>query len=90
MDSKSLNEELAQLLGRSEAEISELSSRLADVIGELVANGDSIIIPAFGSFEPKKRAERVSVHPSSGKKLLIPPKLSIVFKPSSSLKTRVR
>jgi len=30
------------------------------------------------------------MHPSTGKKILIPPKLQMVFRPSAALKNRVR
>ncbi len=90
MDVKGFNRELSRRLGRDIEDINLLSEQLADVMGEALATGDSVSIPAFGSFEPKKRNERVTMHPSSGKRILIPPKLTVTFKPSAMLKTKVR
>ncbi|MDE6057969.1 MAG: HU family DNA-binding protein, partial [Muribaculaceae bacterium] len=51
---------------------------------------DSVTFPGFGSFEPRKRIERIAFHPSSGKRMLIPPKITMTFRPSSLLKQKVR
>ena len=52
-------------------------------------NLDSVAIPSFGTFEPRKRIERIAVHPSSGKKLMVPPKIVMNFRASQILKQRV-
>jgi DNA-binding protein HU-beta len=49
-------------------------------------NGKSIVIQGFGSFEVKKKMERISVNPTTGKRYLIPPKLVLAFKQSNVLK----
>ncbi|MDD6228328.1 MAG: HU family DNA-binding protein [Bacteroidales bacterium] len=90
MDVKTLNSELGKRLNRDPEDINLLCEQLGAVIAESLANGDSVAIPSFGSFEPKKRMERVAVHPSTGKRILIPPKLSIMFRPSAMLKLKVR
>lgn len=55
-----------------------------------ISEGDTISIPSFGNFEPRKRNERVMSHPSSpGKRFLIPPKLVVSFKPSIILKNKI-
>ncbi|MDE5673785.1 MAG: HU family DNA-binding protein, partial [Muribaculaceae bacterium] len=51
---------------------------------------DSISVPSFGTFEPRKRLERVALHPASGKRLLVPPKIVLTFKPSVLLKQKTR
>lgn len=90
MDAKTLTMELAARLGREPHEIGALCEELGMVLGEMVAEGNSVAVPQFGTFEPKKRDERVAMHPSTGKKILIPPKLQMVFRPSAALKNRVR
>ena len=52
-------------------------------------NNDSVALPGFGTFESRKRAERISLHPVSGKRLLIPPKIILGFKPSAVLKNKL-
>jgi nucleoid DNA-binding protein len=51
---------------------------------------DSVQVPGFGTFEPKKRDERVMVHPSTGKRMLVPPKVVVGFKISNVLKAKIK
>lgn len=90
MDAKAFNDELSKRLGRDPHDISLLCGELANVLAEAVTEGDSVVIPAFGMFEPKKRNERVAQHPSTGKKILLPPKLTIGFKPSATLRQKMK
>lgn len=90
MDNKTFINTLAEKLDREPEEVSLLIHMLGETIAECVRDGDSVTIPSFGSFEQKKRLERVTVHPSTGRRILVPPKLSLVFKPSTLLKQKVR
>lgn len=90
MDSKTFIAELGRRLGESPEDVSAVVSALGSVLADAMKEGDTVAVPGFGNFEPKKRNERESVHPSSGKRILIPPKLTIVFKPSTLLKQKTR
>lgn len=90
MDYKTLIDTLSKRVNAGKEETMEMMASLSDVITECALEGDVISFPGFGNFEPKKRNERVSVHPSSGKRMLIPPKITLSFKPSSLLKQKVR
>lgn len=75
-------------LEREEAEFALAS--LIKIIEGALCEGDSISIPSFGSFESRKRNERIMSHPSEpGKRLLVPPKLVVNFKPSAILKSKL-
>lgn len=89
MDNKTLIDILAKKLNLTPEDVGELISSLCESLGECGANLDQVNVPGFGTFEPRKRNERVSVHPASGKRLLIPPKIVLNFKSTSSLKQRV-
>lgn len=89
MDNKTLLESVANKLDISAVEAAELQSSLAEVIAEALLDSDIVAIPSFGNLESKKRLERVSVHPASGKRLLIPPKIVAAFRPSAILKQRI-
>lgn len=90
MDTKTLVSKLAILLGRDVSDIDRDISCLAEIIAESMQNDDALNIPGFGAFEPKLKMERVSVHPATGVRLLVPPKLTVAFKPSAILKQKVR
>lgn len=90
MDTKSLINRLSITLNRDSEDIVVLLDSLSNIIVDQVKEGNSVAIPGFGSFEPKLRAEREVVHPSAGKRMLVPPKMLFVFKPSTLLKQKVR
>lgn len=89
MDNKTLVDTLSKKLDVSHDTIGLLIDGLADCLGECGSNLDSVAISGFGVFEARKRAERVAVHPASGKRLLIPPKIVFNFKSSTGLKQRI-
>jgi len=45
-----------------------------------------VSLPNFGTFEVKKRMERVIVNPSTKQRMLVPPKLVLNFRPVTSIK----
>lgn len=49
-----------------------------------------VALHGFGVFELKNRKERIIMNPSSGKKMLVPPKLSLSFKLSETLKNKIK
>lgn len=55
-----------------------------------VEENESFMVPSFGTFEVKKRLERILVNPNNGKKMLVPPKLILGFKPVTTLKERMQ
>ena len=59
-------------------------------MGDHFQESDSVLIPTFGTFEVKKKLERVMVNPSTGLRMLVPPKLVLSFKPNISWKERVK
>lgn len=90
MDTKSLINQLALSLDRDPEDVAVVLKSLSDAIASQVKEGNTVALPGFGTFEPKMRAERIANHPSTGKRILVPPKLSMVFKPSALLKQKVR
>lgn len=58
-------------------------------IGKVLSEGDSLNIWGFGSFELKKKGERLLAHPS-GKRFMIPPKLVPVFRPGTNIKDKIK
>lgn len=90
MDSKTFNNLLSERLGRDPEDVQVVVKALANLIADQLKVGDLVTVPGFGAFEPKMRAERVATNPATGKKLLVPPKLSVAFKPSALLRQKVK
>ena len=90
MENKKLVETVATNLGRTTEDVNKLLEALANVLRTRCSELDSVFVPGFGTFEPKKRNERVIVHPSSGKRMLVPPKVVVGFKVSRVLKAKLK
>ncbi len=90
MNNKELMAGINVQTGMNDAEITEMLNALSAVVGSCLTANDSLVLHGLGTFEVKKKGERVSVHPVSGKRFLVPPKLSPVFKPGGTLKTRIK
>lgn len=90
MDQKTLSERLSAQLELPASDIAKLNAALVDVLADTCGELGSVALPGFGVFEGRKRTERVTVHPSSGKRLLIPPKIQISFRPSALLKQKIK
>lgn len=71
-------------------ETQRLIESLTEVMAESLSEGDSISIQGFGNFEVKKKLERIIVNPSTKQRQLIPPKLTVSFKPSNILKDKFK
>ena len=53
-------------------------------------DGNTISLQGFGTFEVKKKLERISVNPVTQQRMLIPPKLVLAYKPSVTLKEKFK
>ena len=59
-------------------------------ITDRLTEGEQINFAGRGTFEVKKRMERIITNPGTGQKMLVPPKLVVNFKPVSSLKEKIK
>lgn len=56
----------------------------------ILSDENSLAIQGFGTFSVRKRLERVVLNPKTLQKMLVPPKMVLIFKPSLSLKGKVK
>ena len=63
---------------------------LIGVMEKIWQKGDSVSLSGFGVLEVKKKNERISVNPTTGIRMLVPPKLVLTYKPSSLLKEKLK
>ena len=58
---------------------------LVQEMTERLCEEDSIMVSNFGTFETKKRMERVIISPTTGGRMLVPPKIVVGFKQSNNM-----
>lgn len=90
MNNKEFLESLSAKWGRSQEDTAALASRVVSIMSEELQEGNAVCIQDFGTFEVKKKMERVCVIPSTGQRVLVPPKLVLVFKPAAALKEQMK
>ena len=90
MNNKEFISELSRKLGYSNKDATRLVSSVLSIMTQELQDGNTIAIQGFGSFEVKKKLERVSVNPVTQQRLLIPPKLVLSFKPGNTLKRQIQ
>ena len=90
MNNKDFIGELAQRTGYSIEDTQRFVNHVVEAMGDRFQEDDSVLIPTFGTFEVKKKLERIMVNPSTGQRMLVPPKLVLTFKPNVGWKERVK
>lgn len=71
-------------------QVQKMTDDLVLSMSDILSKGDSVSIQGFGSFEVKKKEERLSVHPQTKMRVMIPPKLVPVFRPGANLKAKFK
>lgn len=90
MNNKELIAELSRRLGYTVKDTSLLMVALVAEMTEKLEDENVITIQNIGSFEVRKRQERVVVNPATQQRMLVPPKLVVNFKPSASFKEKMQ
>lgn len=89
MNHKELIVKLAERNNISKPEAEEMLDTTVNIVKEQLLNGIVVGIQSFGSFEVRKKEERLSVHPATQIRTLVPPKLVVNFKQSTILKEKL-
>lgn len=88
------NKEYINELARRSSYTQEVTRKLVhDVVAEMtdrLGESETVSIAGFGSFEVKKRLERILVNPSTKQRMLVPPKLVLSFRPVASVKEKLK
>ena len=90
MNNKEFIAALADKTGYSLDKTQKLVKTVFSVMGDNFELGEPILINGFGTFEVKKRLERVMTNPATGVRMLIPPKLVLGFRPTASIKEKLK
>jgi DNA-binding protein HU-beta len=88
------NSELIQVLSKRlkmrNVDVSKYVSTTVSVISEQLKENNEVALPLIGTMEIKKRQERVSVDPLSGRRFMVPSKSVAFLKPFPSLKEKMQ
>ena len=83
MNNKQFIAELAKRMGYTAQDTQKMMYQVIDAMADSFLEGNTVAVLNFGSFEVKKKMERVIVNPTTGQRMLVPPKLTLGFKRTS-------
>ena len=84
MNNKEYIAELSRHTGFSQDDTQRMVRCVVECMSQKFDEGIGVSIANFGVFEIKKRMERIVVNPSSGQRMLVPPKVVVTFKAETS------
>lgn len=90
MTHKDFIAELARREGCTPQEAAATVDALTALMTSRWQDNDIISIQGFGTFSVRKRMELVTVNPVTRQRMLVPPRLVLAFKPSGTLKDRIK
>ena len=83
MNNKEYIAELSRRTGYSQDDTQRMVRCVVEGMSQKFDEGIGVSIASFGVFEIKKRMERIVVNPSSGQRMLVPPKIVVDFRAQS-------
>lgn len=86
MTNKELIQSIKKKTGFTTRMVMELLSDYVHTFDQFLAEGDTVALKSFGSFEPVEKAERKFFNPRTKQYKTVPKKKSVKFKPSIALK----
>lgn len=89
MKKKELIDAISQRSGMAKNESETALNAVINCISDLLASGDSIVLPGFASLSVKERAARTGRNPSTGQPINIPASKVVSFKAGSKLKETI-
>ena len=90
MTHKDLVSELAKRLDWTQSKTAGMLDAAIETMNEKLGENAQISVQNFGTFDTKKKAERVSVNPLTQERFLVPPKIVVNFKPAPGVKDKLR
>ena len=90
MNNKEFINRMAARLDLPAKDVQKLVDRFVSELTERLDDDSSLSIQGFGTFEVKKKLERVVTNPTTKQLMLVPPKLVLSFKPSPAMKEKFK
>lgn len=90
MNNKEFISELSRRFVYANKDTTQLVSSVISIMTQQLQDGNTVAIQGFGTFEVRKKLERISINPATQQRMLIPPKLVLTYKPSAILKEKFK
>lgn len=90
MNNKEFISELSRRFVYTNKDTTQLVSSVINIMTQQLQDGNTVAIQEFGTFEVRKKLERISINPATQQRMLIPPKLVLTYKPSAILKEKFK
>lgn len=90
MNNKDFIQSLSKRTDMKADECQRIVKASFDAVAAILQDGETVTMSRLGTFEVKKRLERVIKSPSTGQPMLVPPKLVINFRPVNSAKEKYK
>ena len=90
MNNKEFISELSRRFVYTNKDTTQLVSTVISIMTQQLQDGNTVAIQGFGTFEVRKKLERISINPATQQRMLIPPKLVLTYKPSAILKEKFK
>ena len=90
MNNKEFISEVSRRFVYTNKDTTKLASSVISIMTQQLQDGNTVAIQGFGTFEVRKKLERISINPATQQRMLIPPKLVLTYKPSAILKEKFK
>ena len=90
MNNKEFISELSRRFVYTNKDTTQLVSSVISIMTQQLQDGNTVAIQGFGTFEVRKKLERISINPATQQRMLIPPKLVLTYKQSAILKEKFK
>lgn len=89
MDTKTLIQTLGKNLGQDQRTVTAMLEAVASTLASSAGSLTDVAIPSFGTFSPTKVDEEIVTDHVTGKRMLLPPQVSIKFIPAAMLRKKM-
>lgn len=89
MDSKTFTQKLAANMGYDSKRTADFIDKFAEILRVNAVEMNTLAVPSFGSFVPTKYDETIVKDHSTGKRIMLPPQLSLEFHPAAMLRKKL-
>jgi DNA-binding protein HU-beta len=86
MNNKEFISALSAKTGYNLKETAQMASDVVSILTNELTEENTVGIIGFGTFEVKKKLERVLVNPATKQRMLVPPKMVVSFKPNTGMR----